>query len=542
MGRKNDEATPARFPKQTLARLDSLLNKKEKRSNFIREAVEREIKRRKASQGSIEAEVDRTTVAGRELRRDVDAGHLGDDAVQAAVANAQASASQAAASVAGSAASALGVYQFDTRAQAIAATIPVDVQAIRVTRYATGHPLSDATYVPGTSSGPMAFQEAGGHYWQLDLSGGDINPHWFGALPALLGTTPTDSTAAIQAAINGAGAVGGGVVHLGRGAYGITGININSNNIFIEGSGVNATTLVHQPTAPSVALYFSAGAGSLSNTGVSDLAIGSNDTVVTKVAIAALDSSFFTVRNVSVAHYPVDGTLLRASAGTGIALSCQGREHGTVQNFKAYAEQPIRIGVDPNITGGAAMDSWVFRDCVLISNIPTQPGPYNVITIDNGVALTNVIFEGYQNWIGGTNGLHWVDTSSTQISVGLYISGVKFEQACNPHGYAVLIQHHTALHSFHMDDCMLGDRNGINLKKVYSTKLSNLFYDHNSAVFVGSDGFGLAVDGTDAQVIIDACTWTGGTLASISGLTARGTPLFVTGNSMQLPTNGVYTV
>jgi len=42
----NDEQTPARFPGGTLARIDSVLVPKEKRSDFIREAVEKEILRR----------------------------------------------------------------------------------------------------------------------------------------------------------------------------------------------------------------------------------------------------------------------------------------------------------------------------------------------------------------------------------------------------------------------------------------------------------------------------------------------------------------
>lgn len=44
--RINDEQTPARFPEGTLARIDAVLAEGEKRSDFIREAVEREIKRR----------------------------------------------------------------------------------------------------------------------------------------------------------------------------------------------------------------------------------------------------------------------------------------------------------------------------------------------------------------------------------------------------------------------------------------------------------------------------------------------------------------
>jgi len=48
MGRHkiNDEQTPARFPAGTLERIDATLDEGEKRSDFIRDAVERELKRR----------------------------------------------------------------------------------------------------------------------------------------------------------------------------------------------------------------------------------------------------------------------------------------------------------------------------------------------------------------------------------------------------------------------------------------------------------------------------------------------------------------
>ena len=48
MGRRqiNEEQTPARFPGGTLDRIDRVLEEGEKRSDFIREAVERELKRR----------------------------------------------------------------------------------------------------------------------------------------------------------------------------------------------------------------------------------------------------------------------------------------------------------------------------------------------------------------------------------------------------------------------------------------------------------------------------------------------------------------
>jgi hypothetical protein len=48
VGRKriNEEQMPARFPAGTLARIDTVLVKGEKRADLLREAVEREISRR----------------------------------------------------------------------------------------------------------------------------------------------------------------------------------------------------------------------------------------------------------------------------------------------------------------------------------------------------------------------------------------------------------------------------------------------------------------------------------------------------------------
>jgi hypothetical protein len=51
MGRKqiNHEQMPARFPEGTFARIDAVLAEGEKRSDLIREAVDRELKRRERS-------------------------------------------------------------------------------------------------------------------------------------------------------------------------------------------------------------------------------------------------------------------------------------------------------------------------------------------------------------------------------------------------------------------------------------------------------------------------------------------------------------
>jgi metal-responsive CopG/Arc/MetJ family transcriptional regulator len=51
MGRKqiNDEQMPARFPAGTLERMDAVLKERERRSELVRHAVERELRRRERS-------------------------------------------------------------------------------------------------------------------------------------------------------------------------------------------------------------------------------------------------------------------------------------------------------------------------------------------------------------------------------------------------------------------------------------------------------------------------------------------------------------
>lgn len=53
MGRKqvNHEQIPARLPAGTLGRMDRMLDPGEKRADLIREAVERELKRRERHKG-----------------------------------------------------------------------------------------------------------------------------------------------------------------------------------------------------------------------------------------------------------------------------------------------------------------------------------------------------------------------------------------------------------------------------------------------------------------------------------------------------------
>jgi hypothetical protein len=229
-------------------------------------------------------------------------------------------------------------------------------------------------------------------------------PEMFGAVPSPLGTAAgsvADSTAAMQACIDALAAVGGGTMQLGPGVYGVTTVLISTNNIYINGAGINATTIMHIVAQPLSCLVFSAGAAVLNNIGVSDLTIGSAETTFNKIAINMFDVSMPVIRNVAIGHYPWNGTLYRGSDGAGAGIVTQGRELGVVDNVFIYASKPLQIPVNPN-SATISLDSWTFKDFIGYAGSSTTN---SVITVDVGVVMSNVSFCGHQNWIGGLDGL-----------------------------------------------------------------------------------------------------------------------------------------
>jgi hypothetical protein len=362
-------------------------------------------------------------------------------------------------------------------------------------------------------------------------------PEMFGAVPSPLGTAPgsvADSTDAMQACINALAAIGGGTIQLGPGVYGITTVLISTTKIYIQGAGMDATTIMHIVPENLSCLVFSAGAAVLSDIGVSDLTIGSADTTFNKIAINMFDVSMPVIRNVAIGHYPWDGTLYRGADGIGAGIVTQGRELGVVDNVFIYASKPLQIAINPN-SAVLSLDSWTFKDFIGYAGSSTTN---SVITVDSGVVMANVTFCGHQNWIGGLDGFHWIDGGSVAISEGLYLYGIKSEQTGDAAGYTVNIQHNTALYGLHIGDGIAGDRNGIRLRKVSSSTITNFFYDANS----NPNKIGLNIDGTDPLVQLVGCTWIAGTLLTMSGLTMVQSAGLVTGFSTAIPSSAVYTV
>lgn len=67
-------------------------------------------------------------------------------------------------------------------------------------------------------------------------------------------TYATNDTAAIQSAVNAAGAAGGGVVSLPGGLYGFTGLTVASDNVWLEGSGPSSVLATFRAAGDSIAV------------------------------------------------------------------------------------------------------------------------------------------------------------------------------------------------------------------------------------------------------------------------------------------------
>jgi hypothetical protein len=99
------------------------------------------------------------------------------------------------------------------------------------------------------------------------------------------------------------------------------------------------------------------------------------------------------------------------------------------------------------------------------------------VWIDDGVNLSDVTFDGYQSWVGGTYGLYWNDTTSAQASLALSVKNVRWEQISGSTGYLLWLKHNTALQQLTVENVYGGlTANGFYLRKVADFSFVNAFY------------------------------------------------------------------
>lgn len=334
------------------------------------------------------------------------------------------------------------------------------------------------------------------------IDGAVVNILDYGADP----TGVADSTAAIQAAINSF-VSGRGTVFFPIGTFKVTStITVAQDRIHLIGAGSWATQILFAPTANSTCIKLTKGASVLYQGSVKGLSFYSSDSTYTKTALEVVDVSTYCFEDIVVSGSVTSGGSSFWSGGTGSrGLWLKGREATNINRIFAYADKPIEISPNPN--SSISIDHFYFTNCYLGAN------NFPCVTINDGVNLTNVVFDGYQAWVLGTYGLYWVDATTTGVSQSLSLLNIRTEQGTSSTAYSVYISHNSNLQSLKMENCQLDSaRNGVYLRKIERVSMYNVLDGSTS----GSHTI-LNVDSTVKEIDIRNCYWNTGAVASVTG-------------------------
>lgn len=324
----------------------------------------------------------------------------------------------------------------------------------------------------------------------------------FGAI----GNGTSDDTLSIQAAIDSLGS-SPGTIYFPPGTYKVTStITVSKNRVHLVGAGSWATQILFAPTANATCFKFSAGAAVLYQGSCRGFCFYSNDSTYTKTAIENIDTSGYLFDDIvvsgSVAAIP--GSVFW-SGGTGSrGIWNKGREACKLSRLYIFADKPIEISDNPNST--IDIDHFHFEDTYLgAANNPC-------VSINDGINLTNVTFDGYNAWVLGTDGLYWVDRTSPGVSQTLVLRGIRFEQGKNAASWCIRIEHNNQLQGLTIEDCQGGfERNGYKLRKCLGVNIRN---NLNSG---GAGRIVLDVDSTVNGIDLHECFWQAASSANMNG-------------------------
>ncbi len=298
-------------------------------------------------------------------------------------------------------------------------------------------------------------------------------------------------------------------------------INLNANYTSItmkKGTFFNVV-----PAADLVVFKVEQSTGStvLFGGSIENIIFSSSDTTYKKTAIKLIDTSGFVLRGIR-SHSPH-----WYGAGS-IGLHLLGRELCSIYDTYFFATRAVVFSPipAPHVASGIGNDQINFHNAYLLS----VGNP--VVEIEDGTSITNLNFTGYQSWIGGTYGLYWVDTTSSDVSFDVNLSNIRWEQPDNNTGYAVYISHTQGVRTLRILNCYASERNGIYCRNVDFIKLDGYS-------FATTAKEALNVDSTCQELsIANTFTQTGST-ATLGGQQLIYASSKVTTGS-PLPTNATY--
>ena len=388
-----------------------------------------------------------------------------------------------------------------------------DGGAMLLTRVSSepSHPAcfrSTDRYLPNGSVDPT-----NGGWWVISVT--NLNVRQLGAKGD--GSTP-DTTAFINT-LAAAIALRLLVINIPAGSFKITStISWSAQGIEWNGAGRYATRILYAPTGAGACFSFSNGSDQdFFGGAIRDMEFYSSDVTNTKTAISLQDmNGFFEIERILIyGSYAGPAETYYWSAGSGgssIGILTAGRDFITLRDIQVYADLPIVVAPDPNIST-ISIDESRWTDLALIA--ANGPG----ITIESGVTWTRWSID--KVWIGaGTHGIYYNDTSGkTSANQLLSIKNFSTEQGIGSGYYSLYFASTGSENQLIIVDGAVLDpiRNGIFLRDAYGCSIRNV-------VFVGT-GISYNIDSSVGTFSVDNC-FSGGA-PTVTGQSADfyGTPL-----------------
>lgn len=272
---------------------------------------------------------------------------------------------------------------------------------------------------------------------------------------------------------------------------------ITQDRVSWIGQGKQVSKILFVPTVTGKAAlhYDKVAATTIIQGSVRDLTIVSSDTTYQKFALRCTDCSEFDMENVAIgpgygSGFSGGSAISPFVGGSSSGLYLEGRDFGSYRNVEIAADIPLRIGVNPNFPS-IDIDHHAFTNMYLLP-IGENPSVY----IEPAVNLTQVTFDGYQAWVGGSRGLYWVDTTGA-TSFGLSIANVRGEQPTARQYFIEIDLGAGRLYGLTLDRLMWGSlttSDGIKLRSVSEATLDTVRYN-GTGVALDVDNSVLGIEG-----------------------------------------------
>lgn len=345
------------------------------------------------------------------------------------------------------------------------------------------------------------------------IDGAPLNVLDFGAI----GDGVADDTAAVQAAIDSGGSFCS--VYFPTGIYKVTSqITISGDRVKLFGDGA-ATRILFNPTANAVCFLFDKGSTSSVQNTISSMAFYSTDTTYTKTAIKLVNVVQCIVENIQTIfpHWFGNGSTF---------LHILGRDTSVIRGLNVFADKPVRASPIPlpHVASGIGMDHFCFTDCYLGNVTSANP----IITFDDGLMVSNVTFDGYQAWVGGSYGFYYdAPSAAAADSLNLSINNVRWEQAVSG-GYAFYMNHGPGIANVSLNNWYSGDGTGVGAKGYYlrgaeQFALRSTFYTGAS---IGIDADTTCTSGNIDLILNDPAATINLTATRVSGTIRKGGNVF----------------